>query len=105
MKSKLKPTGAIGCGSHKPGRAVTSHPDDYEMLLVRTGHHLWRWYKQSLKNLEYSDSIWLKDALQLVWEAKLSYRLPSQAAREQNRQAKSERMRNRHAAARRTTQG
>jgi hypothetical protein len=30
--------------------AVTTHWGNWDVLLVRTGHHLWKWHKQDRAN-------------------------------------------------------
>ena len=81
--------------SRKPGTTIVAHSDNPEVLLIRVGHFLWRQRQQAIKN--HDDRLgneYLK-CCQVVWAAKEAYRAPQRERNEQNRQAKSDRMRGR----------
>lgn len=54
--------------------SATSHNGEWEMLLIRTGHRLWRWYKEAERNHVHTERRVLEAALVDVWEAKRAFR-------------------------------
>jgi hypothetical protein len=72
-----------------------THKDDWDILLVRIGHHLWREWKQSVDSKQVVDSCVLHAAMMEVWEAKERYRTPLKAAREANHAAAGARLKER----------
>jgi len=53
-----------------------THSGDWDTLLVRIGHHLWKWHKQDPQNKA------IENALLAAWYAKKEFRKPLQASRE-----------------------
>jgi hypothetical protein len=53
-----------------PGRAIITHYGEWDTLLVRIGHRLWKWHKQ-----EPADTS-LVAALEDIWRVKREYRAP-----------------------------
>lgn len=74
-------------------RAITTHSDNYEMLLIRVGHHLWRARKQALKTEGFTAAHRLMLACESVWAAKAEYRKPFLARDKANKQASAQRLR------------
>jgi hypothetical protein len=58
-------------------KSVVSHSDP-EMLLIRIGHHLWRWRKAAMREGGFSAAYPYMCACESVWEAKREYRQPRQ---------------------------
>lgn len=56
-----------------------THKDAWDTLLVRIGHHLWRWHKQEPRNQA------LIDSLEAVWAVKREFRKHLAQARERSR--------------------
>jgi hypothetical protein len=67
------------CSNPKTCQAITTHWGNWDTLLVRIGHHLWKWHKQDRTNKAFTA------ALGDVWTAKREFRRPIQANREKNR--------------------
>ena len=67
--------------------AVTTHSGDWDTLLVRIGHYLWKWHKQDERNQS------LVNALEDVWRVKREYRKPIATQRDLNRVLAGERLR------------
>ena len=72
-------------------RPFVTHNGDWDTLLVRIGHHLWKWHKQNRQDKA------LISALESVWKAKAEFRKPIQASRERSRVLAKERLLERHA--------
>jgi hypothetical protein len=66
--------------------AFVTHNDDWDMLLIRIGHFIWRNYKKT-RELNYLA------ACESVWAAKRAYRKPIRERHEGNHNAAAERLR------------
>ena len=51
-------------------RKGVSHPESMEVLLIRTSHWLWRWYRAENR------PTYLSDAIQAMVRVKMAYREP-----------------------------
>lgn len=58
-----------------------SHQDNPEMLLIRTGHHLWTWAKGAKRNKKPAEGLVYEAAWIAVIEAKERFRAPVRAER------------------------
>lgn len=65
--------------------SCVSHGDDYEVLLIRVSHWLWKWYRTT-PDRNYAS--YLSDSIDSVARVKQAFREPMRA----NREAQSERM-------------
>ena len=74
---------------------MVSNSHNLEVLLIRIGHHIWKWYKQAVKNNEVKEKEVLEEALYAVWEVKRQYRQPFLERNAKNREATATRMRKR----------
>lgn len=76
----MRAKGVNGDGLVEKSRPIVSHMGNWELLLIRTGHHLWARYKHCRKMGWPSAEIYLA-ACETVWEAKRQYRRPFLAAK------------------------
>ena len=57
-----------------PSESVGWTVSGAEILLVRAGHHLWRWRREAWAKADTSEMATLDAALETVWQAKREYR-------------------------------
>lgn len=92
-KSEVNQNNVILVAGAGQNQSFTTHKGDWDTLLVRVGHWLWKWRKQAHKNHQHSEVRVLDKALEDVWEAKRAYRQPIRAKEQAVRQAAGDRLR------------
>lgn len=88
----MTPRPAINPPTTVMGAYFITHMDDWDTLLVRIGHHLWKWRKYAIKHRALAELEVLDMALEDVWRVKREYRKPIKEAEQARLKAAGERL-------------